>query len=552
MDNFPGVAALDNLGLPESGDGISDLLQAAKWESDFLAKMQDADGGFYFLVYPRNRAYEDDVLPDQGDSQVVFPKTTAAVAALAQSASSPAFKQQYPEAAAQYLLKARAGWDFLMRSFAARGRDGSYQKINHYGNDFLHDDEVAWAATELFLATGDPAFESEVISRFDPASRDTLAQGWIRMWEGYGASIRSYAFAARSGRVSASALNSAFLGKCQTELATAADEQLRFSRQTAYGCSFPDPYKLSRNAGWYFPVSGAADLLTALALAARPDYMDAFLLNMNYEGGCNPPNVSYLTGLGNKRQRQMTHQYAINDRRALPPSGLPLGSIQRGFQGNLPLYPNSELSNLTFPNDFAASSPFAPYDIWGDAYNVTTEFSIPIQARGLAATAALMAQTSLKDQPWTGANARIELTSASGQVSNTVTASLTSDLDFTGAQLVWEGRNEDPTSTNLFAMTPALVGRYWMEAEVVFPDGRRLFAANEFTSTAIPPAIAATGPAKLRVSGAAGQSYMILGSDDLTSWNTVYTGTFTATPFDWTDENASELTVRYYRVVAGI
>ena len=99
--------------MPESGDGKSDLLQEAKWEADFLAKMQDADGGFYFLVYPREREYENDVPPDHGDPQVVCPKTTAvtaaAVAALAQCASSPKFKQQFPEAAALYLKKAEAG-----------------------------------------------------------------------------------------------------------------------------------------------------------------------------------------------------------------------------------------------------------------------------------------------------------------------------------------------------------------------------------------------------------------------------------------------------------
>src|SRR5206468_449239 len=108
-DAFPGADALDNLGIPESGDGKSDLLQEAKWEADFLAKMQDADGGFYFLVYPKNRAYENDVLPDRGDPQIVWPKNTsataAAVAALAQISSSPLFKQQFPAEAAAYFLK---------------------------------------------------------------------------------------------------------------------------------------------------------------------------------------------------------------------------------------------------------------------------------------------------------------------------------------------------------------------------------------------------------------------------------------------------------------
>ena len=71
-DCIPGEKP-DNLGIPESGDGIPDTLQMAKWEADFVAKMQDEDGGFYFLVYPKNRKYEGDVLPQNGDPQVVFP-----------------------------------------------------------------------------------------------------------------------------------------------------------------------------------------------------------------------------------------------------------------------------------------------------------------------------------------------------------------------------------------------------------------------------------------------------------------------------------------------
>src|SRR6185503_1740635 len=123
----------DNLGLPESGDGISDVMQLAKWEADFLSKIQDADGGFYFLVYPRERAYENDVEPDHGDAQVVWPKTTsataAAVGALAQIASSPRFKAAYPTEAAAYLAKAKLGWQFLITAINTHGKDGAYQKI---------------------------------------------------------------------------------------------------------------------------------------------------------------------------------------------------------------------------------------------------------------------------------------------------------------------------------------------------------------------------------------------------------------------------------------
>src|SRR6185295_17447642 len=186
VDTLPGVGQLDNLGLPESGDGRSDLLQEAKWEADFLAKLQDDDGGFFFLVYPRDRKYENNVLPDQGDPQIVWPKNTAAtaaaVAALAQAASSPLCKKQFPDAAGLYLERAKKGWDFLDRAIAKFGKDGAYQKLTHYGDEFGHDDELAWAACEMFLATGEKAYHDKLESWLDPADPRTRRWGWWRLF----------------------------------------------------------------------------------------------------------------------------------------------------------------------------------------------------------------------------------------------------------------------------------------------------------------------------------------------------------------------------------
>lgn len=556
VDNYPGVADLDNLGLPESGDGISDLLQEAKWETDFLAKMQDADGGFYFLVYPRNRSYEDNALPDRSDPQVVFPKTTAAtaaaVAALAQTASSPAFKRAYPQVATEYLVKARKGWDFLQNAFTQHGRDGAYQKISHYGDIFMHDDEIAWAAAELFLATGERSFENELISKYDPSDRKYLAQGWVRLWEGYGAAVRSYAFGVRSGRVQPGTLDATFLPKCEAELLAAAAEQVRFSKQTAYGSSFPDPDKNYRTAGWYFSLNQTFDLPAADQLQPDAERTDIILLNANYEGGCNPLNVGFLTGLGYKRQREMVHQYAVNDRRILPPSGLPLGNIQRGFQADLQLYPN-ELPALTFPHDYAVSAPHAPYDTWGDVYNVTTEFVNPQQARSLAVASSLMAKTPLKTQAWKHATPRIFLSAPAAEIGESSTASLQADdLDLSKAQVVWEARGHEPALAQELVLTPSFVGRYWVEAEAVLPDGRRAFAVGELVSRAVAPEIIITSGQGVVISGTVGQSFVIQGSNDLQNWIPLANGTFTSSTYEWTDDSGGELTARFYRVVVGL
>src|SRR5205814_619362 len=160
-----------------------------------------------------------------------------------------------------------------------------------------------------------------------------------------------------------------------------AEDQLRRAQSNAYGTSFPLETKQFRDAGWYFSSDRAFDIAVAYQLFPRPDlasdprrdYLEAILSNLNYEGGCNPVNVTYVTGLGWKRQREIVHQYAQNDRRVLPPTGIPLGNIQSGFQ-YLNNYGN-ELGALCFPQDGVAAAPYPFYDRWADTFNTRTEFA---------------------------------------------------------------------------------------------------------------------------------------------------------------------------------
>src|SRR5262249_18389572 len=147
----------------------------------------------------------------------------AAVAALAQAASSPLMQRQFPDAPAVYLQKARAGWAFLERAIAKYGSDGAYQKLTHYGDDFMDKDEIAWAGCELYLATGEDSFNQRLLNAFDPADPDTRRWGWWRLYESYGRAIRSYSFAARNGRAKAAQLNSRFLRACEAEIRAAAN-----------------------------------------------------------------------------------------------------------------------------------------------------------------------------------------------------------------------------------------------------------------------------------------------------------------------------------------
>lgn len=477
----PGGTALDNLGLPESGDGISDLLQEAKWEADWLARMQDADGGFYYTTYPINREYENDVLPENGDQEVVWPKNTAAtaaaVAALAQIASSPRFQQAYPADAARYGQKAVLGWQFLTRALATHGRDGAYQRIMHFGDLFADRDELAWAACELFLATGEPQYRQKLLEWFpDPADPATFRWGWWRQYACYGNATRSYAFAERSGRVPPGGLDAGYLARCVTVITDCGNDNLRWSRDSAYGSSFPDNTKRVRGAGWYFSTVQAFDIVVAHQLAPHAAYLDAILANLNYEGGCNPVNATYLTGIGRKRQREAVDQYSANDRRILPKTGLPLGNIQEGFTWTSTY--GGELGRLTYPSDGTATAPYPFYDRWSDFWNVTTEHSSIDLARSLAGLAWLAAQTPTAGQAWRSAAATISVPGGA-RVGQPVTVTLqVSGMDPGGARIVWEARDQEPAFGvgSGYTFTPTQGGSHWIEAEAHWPDGRRAFA----------------------------------------------------------------------------
>ena len=544
VDSISGVAALDNLGLPESGDGISDLLQEAKIEADFLAKLQDADGGFYFLVYPKDRRYESNVLPDRGDAQVVWPKNTsataAAVAALAETASSPRFKAAYPQAAAAYLAKAQAGWKFLTSAVAKHGKAGAYQKLTHYGDDFAHDDELAWAAAAMFAATGDATIHTTLKAWFDPSNPATWRWGWWHGYMSWGNATRAYAFAARSGRLTAGQLDAGYLAKCEAEVRAAGNDALKWSQQSAYGTSFPDATKRVQSAGWYFSGAQAFDLAVARQLDVRTDYLDALVRNVNYEGGSNAVNVSYVTGLGWKRQQEIVHQYAQNDERALPPNGIPLGNLQTG-----PVYTGTygtELAGLTFPRDNATSAPHGFYDRWSDTFNVTTEFVHLDQARGLAAVAYLTSLTPAKSQAWRSAAATITGIPAASALGTPITVGLqVAGLDLDGARILWEAKGQAPAYGETYTFTPGGYGSQWVEAEAQWPDGRRAVArATLFAENGLPTVTVAATDATATIGNAADTATWTFTRTGSTTGSITVNFKFTGTAVKWIDYRRPE------------
>jgi Glycosyl hydrolase family 9/Cellulase N-terminal ig-like domain len=485
-DCVPGANKLDNLGLPGSGDGKPDIVQEAAWEIRFLSKMQDADGGFYFLVYPKTRAYENNSRPDPGDAQVAFPKNTsataAAAAALAQAAGSPAFRATYPDLARSCEAQALKAWQFLQKAIAEHGEEGAYQKITHYGDVFQDRDELAWAATELFLTTGDKRYQNYLLSHFDPADKATIHWSWERLFEGYGCAIRSAAFASIAGHRGAAQLDAGFVQKCKEQIALCAADHADWAAASAYATPFPVASKRFRSASWYFSVSQAFDILTAQLL--QPDdakWMPSMLGAINYEAGCNPVNVAFVSGIGYRRQREVVSQYAHNSRHLLPPTGLPIGSVTAGFT-YMDKY-KKELGAVAFPSAADKEAPYPFYDRWADTFNVNQEYTVPVQARSLGVAAYLMARFGDAGTEWRSQPAQIIIDPAVAGKPAIAHLKLGSGpiKDLSEAQIVWECSDlSDPMFRQKLSLPAASAGKHWIEAEAMLPDGRRIFAELDY------------------------------------------------------------------------
>jgi len=171
-EQYPKLFSDGQLTIPESGNGKPDLLDEVKVGLDWLLAMQRQDGAVYRKLSGKN--WPPTILP-QEDKQPRFiygistPETAkfAAVMAMAARVYTPIDAKL----AQNYLKAAQKAWGFLQKEPAMKvdwveGDDSGSGKYLFSEGDFdpegalqTDKDDRLWAAAELFITTGDSAFE---------------------------------------------------------------------------------------------------------------------------------------------------------------------------------------------------------------------------------------------------------------------------------------------------------------------------------------------------------------------------------------------------------
>lgn len=206
----------DATNIPESGNGVPDLLDEVKWELDWLARMQNADGSVLSIV-----GHQGASPPSADKSPCKYgPASTAATLAAAATfafaskiyGAVPSANTTYAGFAADLARRAQGAWTWAVANpgitFASAGKlGGGEQELD----DGARLQKKVQAAVFLFALTGGATYQSFVdanyqglLSSFDPFHMEQLdtALEYTRA-AGATASVKTAILAAFKGSVEA-------------------------------------------------------------------------------------------------------------------------------------------------------------------------------------------------------------------------------------------------------------------------------------------------------------------------------------------------------------
>jgi endoglucanase len=318
------------LNIPETGNGLPDILNEIRWNLDWMLSMQDDDGGvwhkqtsekFCGFVMPEKDALVSYVI---GTGRDPFKSSCAtgdfaAVLAIAARAYKP-FEARYAD---KCLRAAKQAWTWLEKYPAVTFENPAGVGTGGYGDRNCADEHL-WAAAELWRTTGDAAYERyfmEHYAEFRNQIRPVGPQSW-----GSVSNLALWTYALGGGK------NADAVGAIRQDSRSAADQIVARTASNGYRISLT-----SRDYIWgsnSVVANYGMQLLVANALQKDPRYVEAALENLHYLLGRNTFSLSFVTQVGENPFRHPHHRPSGADQNPEPWPGLLSGGPNRGRQDN--------------------------------------------------------------------------------------------------------------------------------------------------------------------------------------------------------------------------
>ena len=315
-------AFTDDFNIPESGNGIPDVLDEVKYQLQWLLKMQDqTSGGVYHKVTCAD--FPDiDVMPqDETNELIVCPISTTATGdfVAVMSMGSELYQDIDKDLANQCLEAAKLGWEYLKKAPASTV-DNPEGIVTGAYNDTMDQDERFWAAVQLFKATGDEQYQEEIkamMDTFTNMQNPIVGYGWQTV-ASYG--LDGYLACKNTDpetRKAAEAFQIMLAEGCVENLIKGDAYEIYTSRNNFYWGSNMDILTLAN-------LLELADELTQ-----SNNFHEYAVERVNYCFGKNPLGMSYVTGFGRAYPKYPHHRLSVATGKTIP------GMIVGGANANL-------------------------------------------------------------------------------------------------------------------------------------------------------------------------------------------------------------------------
>lgn len=313
------------LNIPESGNGVADILDEARWEMEFLLSMQvpqgEAKAG---MAHHKMHDVGWTGLPlaphEDGQQRALVPPSTAATLNLAATAAQCAriWKDIDSGFSNTCLTAAERAWNAAQANPTDIYNGGYDNGGGGYGDKIVAD-EFYWAAAELYITTGNskylPTINNYSLTRTDFGWPDTELLGVMSL------------------AVVPSAQTTALRAAAQSHIVNVATTHL--ATQASSGYKTP----LSTLEYYWGSNSGVANKLMLMGLAAdftgENKFIEGVGKGLDYLLGRNALSTSFVTGEGTNTVKQPHHRFwagALNSSYPWAPPGALSGGPNSGLE----------------------------------------------------------------------------------------------------------------------------------------------------------------------------------------------------------------------------
>lgn len=322
------------MSIPENKNGKPDLLDEARFEMEWMLRMQ-VPAGKEHAGMAQHKIHSEKWAPIPQRPELDAIKRylrgvgTAATLNLAATAAQSAriWKTLDPAFSKRCLEAAEAAWRAAKKEPAILA-EGNVEGGGAYG-DSSFEDEFYWAAAELFITTGKADYQQEI--------EKSSLNNQMSTTSGGGSASMSWDHVEGLGKISLavvpSTLDKAKVEAQRKQIQTAADVFLANIQKRAYRVPLAaeDQYPWGSNT---FVLNDMVVMGLAFDFTKDKKYVDGVVDSMDYILGRNPKVKSYVSGYGSRPLQNPHHRFWAHQKDAKFPA-VPPGVVSGGPNSGL-------------------------------------------------------------------------------------------------------------------------------------------------------------------------------------------------------------------------